>query len=302
MFCSNSGEGFKKRGSPGLSSRLRRAWEAGGAPFSYSGEARGGVAIAARFSLAAPHLGPCFSSRRMSNVHLSSASALERLAARRTFPLHARTGVCRNLFGPVDHEELSRELKSKLREISEDDQRRWDYNFQTDTPLAGPGRLQWEELDGGSVPAFYRETLQVGRCRFPVLTGRSKPSLGGLDTPAGVNPRDPHQELGASGPSALSSPGKTAALESAIAAGNERLNQENRSDQLNYSGITIRALPGASAPLKRLSPSGAAHITDFFVKRKRSADSKAACEHPGACAAAGAPAVPPEQTPRKRLR
>ncbi|XP_038264022.1 cyclin-dependent kinase inhibitor 1C [Dermochelys coriacea] len=238
----------------------------------------------------------------MSNVHLSSASALERLAARRTFPLHARTGVCRNLFGPVDHEELSRELKSKLREISEDDQRRWDYNFQTDTPLDGPGRLQWEEVEGGSVPAFYRETLQVGRCRFPVLLVRSKPPLGGMDTPPGVNPRDPHQELVVSASSSPSPQGKTAALESTIAGGKERLNQENRSDQLNnYSGITIKPAPCAPAALKRVSSSSAAHITDFFVKRKRLGDSKAACDHPGGCPAS-APAVPAEQTPRKRLR
>lgn len=235
----------------------------------------------------------------MSNVHLSSASALERLAARRTFPLHARTGVCRNLFGPVDHEELSRELKSKLREISEDDQRRWDYNFQTDTPLDGPGRLQWEEVEGGSVPAFYRETLQVGRCRFPVLLVRSKPPLGDLDTPAGVNPRDSHQEPGVSASSSLSPQGKTAALESTIAGGKERLNQENRSDQLNnHSGITIKPLPCAPAALKRVSPSSAAYITDFFVKRKRLGDAKAACDHPGGCPAS----APAEQTPRKRLR
>ncbi|XP_075784247.1 cyclin-dependent kinase inhibitor 1C [Pelodiscus sinensis] len=237
----------------------------------------------------------------MSNVHLSSASALERLAARRTFPLHARTGVCRNLFGPVDHEELSRELKSKLREISEDDQRRWDYNFQTDTPLDGPGRLQWEEMEGDSVPAFYRETLQVGRCRFPVLLVRSKPSLGGLDTPAGVHPRDSHQELAVPAASSPSPQGRTAALESATSAGIERLNQENRSDQLNFSGITIRAPPCASAPLKRVSSCSATHITDFFVKRKRLGDAKTACEHPGGCPAS-APVVPTEQTPRKRLR
>ncbi|NXI48435.1 CDN1C inhibitor, partial [Galbula dea] len=52
--------------------------------------------------------------------------------------------VCRSLFGPVDHEELGRELRNRLREMGEDDQRRWDYNFQTDTPLPGPGRLRWE--------------------------------------------------------------------------------------------------------------------------------------------------------------
>lgn len=110
----------------------------------------------------------------MSNVHLSGAAALERLSARRALTGHGRSPVCRSLFGPVDHEELGRELRERLREMGEDDQRRWDYNFQTDTPLPGPGRLRWEEVEAGAVPAFYRETLQVGRCRVPLL--RAPPS------------------------------------------------------------------------------------------------------------------------------
>ncbi|KAJ7400226.1 cyclin-dependent kinase inhibitor 1C-like protein [Pitangus sulphuratus] len=97
----------------------------------------------------------------MSNVHLSGAAALERLSARRALTGSGRSPVCRSLFGPVDHEELGRELRERLREMGEDDQRRWDYNFQTDTPLPGPGRLRWEEVEAGAVPAFYRETLQV---------------------------------------------------------------------------------------------------------------------------------------------
>ncbi|XP_037257365.1 cyclin-dependent kinase inhibitor 1C isoform X1 [Falco biarmicus] len=97
----------------------------------------------------------------MSNVHLSGAAALERLTARRALAGPGRSPACRTLFGPVDHEELGRELRSRLREMGEDDQRRWDYNFHTDTPLPGPGRLRWEEVEGGAVPAFYRETLQI---------------------------------------------------------------------------------------------------------------------------------------------
>ncbi|XP_066494841.1 cyclin-dependent kinase inhibitor 1C [Tiliqua scincoides] len=239
----------------------------------------------------------------MSNVHLSSASALERLAARRTFPLHARTGVCRNLFGPVDHDELNRELKSKLREICEDGQRRWDYNFQAEEPLRGPGRLQWEEVEGDSVPAFYRETLQVGRCRFPVLVVRSKSPQESPSTDPSSRDCTPGTGIPSSA-SLLSPQGKAVASESTRAGGEERLNQENRTDQLNssssssYSGIILKPVPCA---LKRTSSASVTQITDFFAKRKRVLDAKVPGDFPSALPASVS-AVPTEQTPRKRLR
>ncbi|XP_015270340.1 PREDICTED: cyclin-dependent kinase inhibitor 1C [Gekko japonicus] len=235
----------------------------------------------------------------MSNVHLSSASTLERLAARRTFPLHARTGVCRNLFGPVDHDELNRELRSKLREIREDSQRRWDYDFQSEAPLPGPGRLQWEAVAGDAVPAFYRESLQVGRGRFPVLVVRAKPPSDSAPAEPRDSPQDSQGLTSASGP-----PGMPAALGSAAAGAEDRLNQENRAGRLNnnFSGIILKPVPTCAATaLKRASSAGVAHITDFFAKRKRVVDSKAAADHSSALPAS-ASTVPTEQTPRKRLR
>lgn len=89
----------------------------------------------------------------MSHVQLPS-SALERLVARGTFPLHTRTSVCRSLFGPVDHDARCRDATAKLREISERDRQRWNFNFDTYTPMAGV--YEWEEAE--ETPAFYRET------------------------------------------------------------------------------------------------------------------------------------------------
>jgi len=92
-------------------------------------------------------------------VHLSPPSAaalLERMAAadrRRTVPLHGRTGACRSLFGPVDHDELSRETHSRLREISERDRQRWNFDFEAHSPLAG--MYEWVESPADDTPAFY---------------------------------------------------------------------------------------------------------------------------------------------------
>ncbi|KFO28282.1 cyclin-dependent kinase inhibitor 1C isoform X2 [Fukomys damarensis] len=86
---------------------------------------------------------------------------MERLVSGGNVPVMARTSACRSLFGPVDHEQLGRELRMRLAELAAEDQNRWDFNFQQDVPLRGPGRLQWTEVDSESVPAFYRETVQI---------------------------------------------------------------------------------------------------------------------------------------------
>ncbi|XP_041645322.1 cyclin-dependent kinase inhibitor 1Ca [Cheilinus undulatus] len=67
----------------------------------------------------------------------------------------SRESVCRNLFGPVDHEQLRRDLKQRLKEITEQDSRRWNFNFQTDTPMCG--RFQWEEIPADCAAAVYQE-------------------------------------------------------------------------------------------------------------------------------------------------
>ncbi|KAM9854162.1 cyclin-dependent kinase inhibitor 1C-like [Aulostomus maculatus] len=214
----------------------------------------------------------------MSNVQLSSI-ALERLVARRTFPLHKRTSVCRNLFGPVDHDELSREMKAKLKEISERDQQRWNFNFEANTPLDGD--YQWEEVPVDNTPVFYQDSVQNGRAPVPVTPVKQRP------TPDSAAPETPHMDV-------LE---RLAPIESGSTQCPVEVNQENRTDKLN-SGKTHRQVPC----VRRKRPATAdnnTHITDFFVKRKRAADRKSlemsACHHSKS-------PIPVEQTPRKRIR
>lgn len=65
-----------------------------------------------------------------------------------------RQTVCRSLFGPVDHDQLRRDLKLRVMEIVDQDRRRWNFDFQTETPL--PGRFQWEEVATTSAAALHR--------------------------------------------------------------------------------------------------------------------------------------------------
>ncbi|KAK7891610.1 hypothetical protein WMY93_023573 [Mugilogobius chulae] len=216
----------------------------------------------------------------MSNVQLSS-SALERLVARRTFPLHKRTSVCRNLFGPVDHDELHREMKDKLQEISERDQERWNFNFEVNSPLDGV--YEWEEVSVDEAPVFYQESVQNGRTRVPATPVKRRPA----EEPA--LPETPRLNVmeRLSAPETLCAPCAT------------EVNQENRKDKLNSGRHAHRLVPSVKRRRTDTTDNNT-HITDFFVKRKKVVDRKTA--DLSSCHQSSKSPIPLEQTPRKRIR
>ncbi|CAM9954635.1 unnamed protein product [Bubo scandiacus] len=88
----------------------------------------------------------------MSNVRISNGSpTLERMEARQSE--YPKPSACRNLFGPVNHEELNRDLKKHRQEMEEACQRKWNFDFQNHKPLEG--RYEWQAVEKGSSPDFY---------------------------------------------------------------------------------------------------------------------------------------------------
>ncbi|XP_039986830.1 cyclin-dependent kinase inhibitor 1Ca [Xiphias gladius] len=148
-----------------------------------------------------------------------------------------REPVCRRLFGPVDHDQLRRDLKLKLNEIAEQDSRRWNFHFQAETPL--PGRFEWEEIPAGCAAAFYRGSArpQDAVCA-PDAEGHG-----------GLSGRD----------------------------GSEGTDQENCSRVSNThkrpAEVTpVRRKKTLSKPAAK--PRNNARITDFFPKRRRTTETK----------------------------
>ncbi|KAI4874312.1 hypothetical protein NFI96_013942 [Prochilodus magdalenae] len=92
----------------------------------------------------------------MSNVRLSNGSpTLERMDARPSD--QPKPSACRSLFGPVDHEELKRELKGHLRAMEEASTETWNFDFARFTPLSH-GRYMWTAVDTTDLPSFYSST------------------------------------------------------------------------------------------------------------------------------------------------
>lgn len=220
----------------------------------------------------------------MSNVQLSS-SALERLVARRTFPLHARTSVCRSLFGPVDHDELNRDMKSKLREMAERDQRRWNFNFESDTPLSGA--YQWEETAVNTTPSFYQDSVQVGKTRTLATTAivRQAPDLSPQEPPS--------QDVSAR------CEGRLVGCESSSSPNTTEVNQENCAVKLNSGKTSRKQVQCPRRKRVATTDTNTTHITDFFVKRRRATVETKTNE--SACQLSSS-SIPIEQTPRKRIR
>ncbi|XP_064823286.1 cyclin-dependent kinase inhibitor 1B-like [Oncorhynchus masou masou] len=64
----------------------------------------------------------------------------------------------RNLFGPVDHEQLQQEYQNALRRDLEDACCRWGFDFLSEKPLAG-GDFQWEGVLSTKLPLLYQPCL-----------------------------------------------------------------------------------------------------------------------------------------------
>ncbi|KAK5849235.1 hypothetical protein PBY51_008891 [Eleginops maclovinus] len=60
----------------------------------------------------------------------------------------------RNLFGPVDHQQLQQDFQRLIRVNLEVANKRWNFNFQSDVP-GEDSDIQWESLRYQDVPAFY---------------------------------------------------------------------------------------------------------------------------------------------------
>lgn len=78
--------------------------------------------------------------------------------------------ACRNLFGPVDHEQLQQDFEDKMKQQLEEAQQRWNFNFETETPLEGP--FKWERILVAEQPA-----QQVHSLVRAVISSDSRSSL-----------------------------------------------------------------------------------------------------------------------------
>ncbi|XP_010754077.2 cyclin-dependent kinase inhibitor 1 isoform X2 [Larimichthys crocea] len=64
----------------------------------------------------------------------------------------------RNLFGPVDREQLQADYQAILRKDLEEASTRWGFDFRLDKPLES-SEFQWEGIPSAKVPLLYRSCM-----------------------------------------------------------------------------------------------------------------------------------------------
>ncbi|XP_069048118.1 cyclin-dependent kinase inhibitor 1-like [Lepisosteus oculatus] len=104
--------------------------------------------------------------------------------------LRAGRGARRNLFGPVDHQQLRRDFQGLLRAGLQRATQRWNFDFRRGRPAEGA--LAWEELPCRDVPAFYRSRAVQGGRRAEGGAAAPAPDPGGTagpEPPAGEEPK-----------------------------------------------------------------------------------------------------------------
>ncbi|XP_020641449.1 cyclin-dependent kinase inhibitor 1B [Pogona vitticeps] len=127
----------------------------------------------------------------MSHVRISNGSpTLERMEARQAD--YPKPSACRNLFGPVDHEELARELQKHSRDLEEASRRKWNFDFHRHQPLEG--RYEWQAVAKEALPDFYSRPPRLaaaakaaGQKRRPSGVHGSCPSAAGFRRSQGIS-------------------------------------------------------------------------------------------------------------------
>lgn len=97
----------------------------------------------------------------------------------------------RNLFGPVDREQLQVEYQTALRKDLEEASQRWGFDFISDKPLASSD-FQWEWIPGAQVPLLYRSCMRDLRQAAVQSTEEATVKKGRVEPPQIEKENVPH--------------------------------------------------------------------------------------------------------------
>lgn len=140
--------------------------------------------------------------------------------------------VRRNLFGPVDHNQLQQDFERLLCMSVEVANKRWNFDFQSEKPGSGSG-VEWEELRCQDVPAFYRSCTVRSAA---VLLRKRRTSSSSV---ASWSPSSSSSSSGESSPGPSSSPGTSDEYLDVTSRGRYQLKWQGKRRQSALTGQSV---------------------------------------------------------------
>lgn len=142
--------------------------------------------------------------------------------------------VRRNLFGPVDHNQLQQDFERLLHMSVEVANKRWNFDFQREKPGSGSS-IEWEELRCQDVPAFYRSCM-ARSAALPLSKRRTSSSSS-----------SPSSSSGESSPGSSSPPGTSDEFLDVTRRGCYRVRWQGKRRQAAITGESVKSV-GTGAP------------------------------------------------------
>lgn len=170
--------------------------------------------------------------------------------------------VRRNLFGPVDHNQLQQDFERLLCMSVEVANKRWNFDFQNEKPGSG-SCVEWEELSCQEVPAFYRSCMVRSA---PLPPSKRRMSSSSFSS-------SPHSSSGESSPGSSSSPGTGDEYLDVTRRGCYRLRRQGKRRQSAITGESTKSVVTQHQEMDDLSefhPSSVFFcLLEFFRVKKR---------------------------------
>ncbi|XP_019638073.1 PREDICTED: cyclin-dependent kinase inhibitor 1-like [Branchiostoma belcheri] len=180
-----------------------------------------------------------------------------------------RSSACRRLFGPVDHEELERDLRSKIAAIHEESRQKYNFDFEAERPL--DGRFEWERVS--DAPSFYIGRVNISVSAAPTAAESHTPGQLACTAARSTTEGSPGTEReAATGTVATNSVCVGEHGESRVDARVEDLGAEISSTDSAGSETQGSAAPGNtpdSTPTMSRGVKRQTRLTDFHSQRKR---------------------------------
>jgi len=188
--------------------------------------------------------------------------------------------VCRSLFGPVDHEETNRVLQREVARYKEEYKRKYNFDFDTDTPL--PGLYDWR-VDAPSAAPPVVSVIRAGAMMTSAPVSRLSAPVSlrlTINHPAALSSEGEEDEREPETPATPETPGSFGSSDESDYDSESPLERCIRRHNYDLRSIHPASTPDSTPIAATIAPITSALTTPSTPSTACSSSSTASSQHP----------------------